>query len=188
MHGYASEDEIVPGSVVVLHGRHWLMGRVEPNGHEGRARALAKPARYRMRLLHPDGREELGAFRQYGPAAPKLATRSRRPTTASRAAGKSWIRASNGTRKASPTSSSWPSATTARWRSFLPTSSNTRWLRETFGADPAALKALADFYEQEGSHPPWQHAAELLRDGLIDVHFDLTPRGRRALARVGKQD
>jgi hypothetical protein len=61
-------------------------------------------------------------------------------------------------------------------------------VRETFGADPAALKALADFYEQEGSHPPWQHAAELLRDGLIDVHFDLTPRGRRALARVGKQD
>lgn len=60
-------------------------------------------------------------------------------------------------------------------------------VRETFGADPSALKALADFYEQEGSHPPWQHAAELLRDGLIDVHFDLTPRGRRALAHLRKQ-
>jgi hypothetical protein len=32
MHGYASEDEIVPGSVVVVDGRHWLMERVEPNG------------------------------------------------------------------------------------------------------------------------------------------------------------
>ncbi len=60
-------------------------------------------------------------------------------------------------------------------------------VRETFGADPSALKALADFYEQEGSHPPWLHAAELLRDGLIDVHFDLTPRGRRALARLREQ-
>ena len=54
---------------------------------------------------------------------------------------------------------------------------------ETFNASPEALRALADFLDQGGS-PPWQHASELLTDGLIDIHFDLTPRGRRALARL----
>jgi hypothetical protein len=52
---------------------------------------------------------------------------------------------------------------------------------ETFTASPEALRALSDFLDQGGS-PPWEHASELLADGLIDVHFDLTPRGRRALA------
>jgi hypothetical protein len=56
-------------------------------------------------------------------------------------------------------------------------------VRETFAASAEALQAVADFYEQEGSSPPWKHASELLADGLIDVHFDLTPRGRRALKR-----
>jgi glutamine synthetase adenylyltransferase len=54
---------------------------------------------------------------------------------------------------------------------------------ETFSASPEALRALADFLDQGGS-PPWEYASELLADGLIDVHFDLTPRGRRALARL----
>jgi len=31
-----------------------------------------KPARYRLRLRHPDGREELGAFRRFRPDGPKL--------------------------------------------------------------------------------------------------------------------
>jgi hypothetical protein len=53
---------------------------------------------------------------------------------------------------------------------------------ETFSASAAALRALARFRD-EGGAPPWQHASELLADGLIDIHFDLTPRGRRALAR-----
>jgi hypothetical protein len=52
---------------------------------------------------------------------------------------------------------------------------------ETFGASQDALRALAAFRD-EGAPPPWEHASELLADGLIDVHFDLTPRGRRALA------
>ena len=43
--------------------------------------------------------------------------------------------------------------------------------------------ALADFLER-GESPPWEHASELLEDGLIDVHFALTPRGHRALARA----
>lgn len=54
---------------------------------------------------------------------------------------------------------------------------------ETFSASPDSLQALADFLDQGGS-PPWEHASDLLADGLIDVHFDLTPRGRRALARL----
>jgi hypothetical protein len=54
---------------------------------------------------------------------------------------------------------------------------------ETFNASPEALRALADFLDQGGS-PPWDYASELLADGLIDVHFDVTPRGRRALAQL----
>jgi hypothetical protein len=52
---------------------------------------------------------------------------------------------------------------------------------EIFDASPEALAAL-DAYRRDGSEPPWQFASELLADGLIDVHFELTPRGRRALA------
>jgi hypothetical protein len=53
---------------------------------------------------------------------------------------------------------------------------------ELFAASDDSVQALADFLER-GESPPWQHASELLEDGLIDVHFDLTPRGHRALAR-----
>jgi hypothetical protein len=56
---------------------------------------------------------------------------------------------------------------------------------EIFGASPAALQALADFNATDDESPPWTYAPELLADGLIDVHFALTPRGRRALARIG---
>jgi hypothetical protein len=52
--------------------------------------------------------------------------------------------------------------------------------RETFAASPEALAALRDFLEDSAS-PPWDYARELLADGLIDSHFALTPRGRRAL-------
>jgi hypothetical protein len=52
---------------------------------------------------------------------------------------------------------------------------------ESFTASPEALDALADFLD-DGKPPPWDYASELLSDGLIDVHFALTPRGRRALA------
>jgi hypothetical protein len=53
---------------------------------------------------------------------------------------------------------------------------------ETFTASAEALDALADFLDDDGRPPPWDHASELLADGLIDTHFALTPRGRRALA------
>jgi hypothetical protein len=53
---------------------------------------------------------------------------------------------------------------------------------EIFEASSEALQALAEFL-QRGESPPWEHASELLADGLIDAHFALTPRGHRALAR-----
>jgi hypothetical protein len=55
---------------------------------------------------------------------------------------------------------------------------------ETFAASTEALQALADFLAGEGQRPPWEYASELLADGLIDTHFALTARGRRALARL----
>ena len=45
------------------------------------------------------------------------------------------------------------------------------------------LLALGEFLAR-GESPPWEYASELLADGLIDVHFALTPRGHRALARA----
>jgi len=53
--------------------------------------------------------------------------------------------------------------------------------RETFAAPREALQELAAFVEG-GEQPPWEHVHELLADGLIDVHLELRPRGRRALA------
>jgi hypothetical protein len=53
---------------------------------------------------------------------------------------------------------------------------------EAFDVPPQALRALADFLDDEGVSPPWESASDLFAEGLIDVHFELTPRGRRALA------
>jgi len=58
---------------------------------------------------------------------------------------------------------------------------NGQEFEELFDVSDEALQALADFLD-EGGPPPWEHASELLADGLVDVHFALTPRGRRALA------
>jgi hypothetical protein len=64
---YVSEDELAPGAVIRLKGRDWLIDGVDEAG-----RLVAKPARYRLRLSHPDGREELGGFRRYRPDGPRL--------------------------------------------------------------------------------------------------------------------
>jgi hypothetical protein len=64
VHPYLSEEGLVAGSVVEIAGRHWLVDEVDG------ARALASPARYRLTLRHPDGREELGALRRYRADAP----------------------------------------------------------------------------------------------------------------------
>jgi hypothetical protein len=71
VHAFASEDPLVPGDVVRLDGRFWLIASIE--AAEGApARVLAEPARYRLRMRHPDGREEVGVFRRFRPGAPKL--------------------------------------------------------------------------------------------------------------------
>jgi hypothetical protein len=61
-----------------------------------------------------------------------------------------------------------------------------RWdgkeISETFNTSEDALRALAAFRADPDSQPPWDYASELLADGLIDVHFDLTPRGKRVTA------
>jgi hypothetical protein len=67
VHEYASDDELGPGAVVRLKGRDWLIDSVDVEG-----RLVATPARYRLRLVHPDGREELGAFRRYRDDAPTV--------------------------------------------------------------------------------------------------------------------
>jgi hypothetical protein len=64
---YVSEDELAPGAVIRLKGRDWLIDGVDEAG-----KLVAKPARYRLRLSHPDGREELGGFRRYRPDGPRL--------------------------------------------------------------------------------------------------------------------
>jgi hypothetical protein len=64
-HSHAGDEPLEPGEVVRVAGRDWLIERVEGT------RAFARPARYRVRLRHPDGREELGAMRRYRPDAPR---------------------------------------------------------------------------------------------------------------------
>jgi hypothetical protein len=63
-----------------------------------------------------------------------------------------------------------------------------RWdgkeVAETFNASEEALNALAAYRHETDASPPWEYASDLLADGLIDVHFDLTPRGKRATAEL----
>jgi hypothetical protein len=61
---YTSEEPLEAGSVVHNEGRDWLVAAVDGT------RVSLKPARYRLTLRHPDGREEAGALRRYRPDAP----------------------------------------------------------------------------------------------------------------------
>jgi len=63
---YLADGELRAGSVVELGGRHWLIAGVEG------PRATGVPARYRLTLRHPDGREEHGALRRHRPDAPAV--------------------------------------------------------------------------------------------------------------------
>lgn len=63
---YVSDTELEPGDLVALDGRLWLVERLDG------ARAIAKPARYRIVLRHPDGRREVGAFRRFRSGGPHL--------------------------------------------------------------------------------------------------------------------
>jgi hypothetical protein len=66
VHPYTSTDPLAPGSIVLLGGRSWLVERVDGTA------VRARPARYRLTLRHPDGREEAGAFRRFRSDAPTL--------------------------------------------------------------------------------------------------------------------
>jgi hypothetical protein len=55
--------------VIRFKGRDWLVEQIEDGAPE---RVIGKPARYRMRLVHPDGHEELGAMRRFRPDGPRL--------------------------------------------------------------------------------------------------------------------
>jgi hypothetical protein len=73
VHRYTTDAELEPGAVLRLDGRFWLLARIDPAAeHDLAGRADATPARYRLRLRHADGREELGAFRRFRSDAPRL--------------------------------------------------------------------------------------------------------------------
>jgi hypothetical protein len=72
VHEYASLDPLAPGDVVRLEGRYWLIAEIEPNDGSSPVLAVGKPARYRLRLRHQDGREEVGGFRRVRPEAPNV--------------------------------------------------------------------------------------------------------------------
>ncbi|WP_437529842.1 hypothetical protein WME79_48540 [Sorangium sp. So ce726] len=55
--------------------------------------------------------------------------------------------------------------------------------RERFELPAEALDALRAWVERPGAEPPWRWAHELVAEGLVDGHFALTDRGRRALVR-----
>jgi hypothetical protein len=65
-HPYTSDERLEPGSIVHYEGRDWLV-----DGLDG-TRVTLKPGRYRLKLRHPDGHEELGALRRYRPDAPRV--------------------------------------------------------------------------------------------------------------------
>lgn len=56
---------------------------------------------------------------------------------------------------------------------------------ETFGAPVEALEALRAWAERTEGEPPWEHLRALAADGLVDGHFGLTRRGRRAVSGGG---
>lgn len=73
VHRFVSDERLEVGSVVRLEGgRYWLIERVDSDREGVPARAIAKRARYRLKLRHPDGREELGAFRRFRSDAPRV--------------------------------------------------------------------------------------------------------------------
>ena len=65
-HSYTSDEPLEPGGIVHYEERDWLVEQVDGT------RVSLKPARYRLKLRHPDGREELGALRRYRPDAPRV--------------------------------------------------------------------------------------------------------------------
>ena len=88
---YSSDDPLAPGERAP-DGWPLLARSRASKGREARPglpRVLAKPARYRLRLRHPDGHEELGAMRRLRSGSPDgWVTHSRRSRKDSRSAGR----------------------------------------------------------------------------------------------------
>jgi hypothetical protein len=63
---YASDVELRMGDVVRLEGRDWLVDVADEE------RLHVVPARYRLRLHHPNGSEEAGVVRRWRPDAPRV--------------------------------------------------------------------------------------------------------------------
>jgi hypothetical protein len=82
VHLFRGDDALAPGSVVPIGGRYWLVERIE------QARVQTQPARYRLTLRHPDGRQEAGAFRRFRTDAP---TPGHQLTTLTDGAPISWV-------------------------------------------------------------------------------------------------
>jgi hypothetical protein len=70
VHPYLAGEPLRAGQVLRLAGRYWLVESVD--GTTSPARAIAKPARYRLVLHHPDDRVETGGFRRYRDDSPRL--------------------------------------------------------------------------------------------------------------------
>jgi hypothetical protein len=66
IHPYASDEPLDVGAILRLEGRYCLIESIDGS------RAVVQPARYRLKLRHPDGREEIGAFRRFRPGSPRL--------------------------------------------------------------------------------------------------------------------
>ncbi|MGD8825100.1 MAG: hypothetical protein PVI24_08985 [Myxococcales bacterium] len=52
---------------------------------------------------------------------------------------------------------------------------------EVLDAPAEAVEALRAHFADPSGEPPWQWAPALIREGLIDMHFSLTDRGRRLI-------
>lgn len=72
-HRYTTDDELTVGDVLRLDSRFWLVAELERSeGADLAGRAKASPARYRLRLRHSNGREELGVLRRFRTDAPRV--------------------------------------------------------------------------------------------------------------------
>ena len=147
VHEFASETErFQPGDVVRLDGRFWLIADFE----ETKPRVVTDPARYRLRLRHPDGREEVGGLRRYRPDAPRLGHSFTTLEDRQPVAGRSSTLVSGETSRA-PSSRSRRSGTSPRSRSFRTTrSSSTRSPPEPGRQLPESARAAFDRAERSG--------------------------------------
>lgn len=64
-HELLRAEPLRPGDLVAFRDERWLVERIEEADAGDALRAIVVPARFRVVLRHPDGREEAGAVRPY---------------------------------------------------------------------------------------------------------------------------